>query len=669
MQGATKMAADSASEPEFQPYVPPDQAPAELTLRAVILGAVFAIIFGAATVYLALKAGLTVSASIPVAVLSIAVFKKLGKSTILENNIVQTIGSAGESIAAGVVFTVPALLFLSEGSQFFRYFQIMTLAAVGGILGVLFMVPLRRSLIVKEHKNLPYPEGTACADVLIVGEKGGNLAKRVFAGVYTAIAYKLLMSVFGLWKDVPQYQTASDSQFPNATINSEITPEYLGVGYIIGPRIAAEMFSGGVLSWLVLIPLISLFVPEARRIADLQALGFGSGWIASHSVAEQIYRAYIRYIGAGAVACAGVMTLIKSLPTIVSSFRDSLRDLRGGSAVTGARKRTERDLPLPFVLGGALVLVLIIALLPNLPGQFPGTLLMSGLIVVFGFFFVTVSSRIVGIIGSSSNPISGMTIATLMATCLIFVSLHWTSDVHEPVALMVGAIVCIAAANAGATSQDLKTGYLVGATPIKQQIGLVIGVLVSVAVIGGTLIVLDHSVPGELHGIGSAKMPAPQGTLMATIIKGLLAQKLPWGPVLVGVFAAFVAQLAGAHALSWAVGAYLPVSTTAPIWVGGLMKALADRKRQSGTKSKTEEGDVGPGMLYATGLVAGGSLAGIAIALLIGFGGSLAKTVNFGRGYFEHPSMAGWGDLIAIACFGVLCFLLVRTALSKDSTA
>jgi putative OPT family oligopeptide transporter len=653
----------SPEDPDIKPYISSDQTVAEFTVRAIVLGSIFAIIFGAATVYLALRAGLTVSASIPVAVLSIAVFKKLGKSTILENNIVQTIGSAGESIAAGVVFTLPALLFLSEGDQYFRYFQIMTLAAVGGILGVLFMVPLRRSLIVKEHKNLPYPEGTACAEVLIVGERGGNLAKRVFAGVYTAIVYKLAMSVLGLWKDVPSFQTGPNSQYPNATLNSEITPEYLGVGYIIGPRIAAEMFSGGVLSWLVLIPLISLFVPEARRVADLQALGFSGGWIASHSVAEQIYRGYVRYIGAGAVACAGVMTLIKSLPTIVSSFRDSIRDLRGGAAAAQGKKRTERDLPLSFVLLGSLALIAIIALLPNLPGSFPGSLLMALLVVVFGFFFVTVSSRIVGIIGSSSNPISGMTIATVMATCLIFVSLGKTSDTNQAVALMVGAIVCIAAANAGGTSQDLKTGFLVGATPIKQQLGLIIGVLVSVAVIGGTVLLLDHSVKGELHGIGSARFPAPQGTLMATIIKGLLAQKLPWGPVLVGVFAAFVAQLAGAHALSWAVGAYLPVSTTTPIWIGGLMKALADRKRRS-----ADEGEVGPGMLYATGLVAGGSLAGIAIALLVGFGDELHAGLNdallVGHNYYAKLGMGG--DLIAIAMFAVLCAFLVRQALAKD---
>jgi len=649
----------------FQPHVPPDAQVAELTVQAVLLGAVFAVIFGAASVYLALRAGLTVSASIPIAVLSIAVFKRVGHSTILENNMVQTIGSAGESIASGVVFTLPALLFLSGGERYFQYLQIMVLAAVGGALGVLMMVPLRRSLIVKEHANLPYPEGTACADVLIVGEKGGSLARRVFAGVYVAIAYKVLMSVLGLWKDVPAFRTGSTSAFPNAVLDLEITPEYLGVGYIIGPRIAAEMFSGGVMSWLVLIPLISLFVPEARRIEDLHALGFSDAWIAHHQVPEQIYRAYIRYIGAGAVACAGVMTLIRSLPTIVGSFRDSVRDLRAGSAGAASRQRTERDLPLTVVVGGALAMVAIVALLPNLPGAFPGSLLTGLLVVVFGFFFVTVSSRIVGVIGTSSNPVSGMTIATLMATCLIFVAIGWTGDAYQPIALMVGGIVCIAAANAGATSQDLKTGYLVGATPVRQQIGLLIGVVVSVVVIGGAVLLLDKSVPGELHGIGSARMPAPQGTLMATIIRGMLARKLPWGPVFVGVFAAFTAQLAGANALSWAVGAYLPVSTTAPIWVGGLVRALADHRRaRKGEGPPGQESEVGPGMLYATGLVAGGSLAGIAIALLVGFGGSVADALNIGRNYYDELGLGG--DLIAFAMFALLSATLLRHALARS---
>ncbi|MBL9002609.1 MAG: oligopeptide transporter, OPT family [Myxococcales bacterium] len=661
--------ADGHEAPDsFQPFIPASETIPELSWQAVILGALFGILFGASTVYLALRAGLTISASIPIAVLSIAIFKKIGKSTILENNIVQTLGSAGESIAAGVVFTVPALLFLSGGDNYFRYGQILTLAAVGGVLGVLFMIPLRRSLIVKEHGRLPYPEGTACAEVLMVGEKGGSLAKRVFHGVFAAAGYWLLMGVFRLWRDTPGMRTGPKSVYPNATLDCNITPEYLGVGYIVGPRIAGEMVSGGVLSWLALIPLISLYLPEAQRITDLHALGYTDAWIASHSVAEQIYRGYVRYIGAGAVACAGVMTLLRTLPTIWASFRDSLHEL--SSRARGEKQstvRTERDIPLPIVVIGTLVLGMLIALLPNLPGTFPGSLVISLLIIAFGFFFVTVASRIVGIIGSSSNPISGMTIATLMGTCLVFIAIGWRGDAHQAAALLVGSVVCIASANAGATSQDLKTGYLVGATPYKQQIGLIIGVLVSVLAIGGTLLLLDRSVPGLTHAIGSERFPAPQAVLMSTMIKGQLSQQLPWGPVLVGVALAFVAQLAGANALSWAVGAYLPLSTTSPIFVGGLVRWLVTRlrKKQRGRHGvAAAESDIGPGMLYATGLVAGGSLAGMLIAFLQGFADPLAKRLDLGQEYWATPD-GGGGNLIAFVMFCFMGLALIRQAMSK----
>ncbi|MCS6914931.1 MAG: oligopeptide transporter, OPT family [Myxococcales bacterium] len=643
----------------FQPYVPPSAELPELSVKAILLGSLFGILFGASTVYLALRAGLTVSASIPIAVLSIAVFKRIGKSTILENNIVQTLGSAGESIASGVVFTVPALIFLSGGAQYFQYVQILTLAAVGGLLGILFMIPLRRSLIVKEHGILPYPEGTACAEVLVVGEKGGNLARRVFHGVFVATGYWILMGVLKLWKPVPGLRSGPRAVYPNATLECNVTPEYLGVGYIIGPRIAAEMVSGGILSWLALIPLLSLYLPEARRLEDLHRLGFSDAWIQSHGVAEQIYRAYIRYIGAGAVACAGVMTLLKTMPTIVASFRDSMRDLRHGGG--NSQVRTERDIPIPIVVLGALLLVGLIAVLPNLPGTFPGSLLLSLLVVVFGFFFVTVASRIVGIIGSSSSPISGMTIATLMGTCLVFVSIGWRGEIYQTGALMVGSVVCIAAANAGATSQDLKTGYLVGATPWKQQIGLIIGVLVSVLVIGQTVLALDQSLAhkGIEHAIGTERMPAPQAMLMSTMIKGLLSQELPWGPVLVGVFLAFVAQLAGAHALSWAVGAYLPLSTTAPIFIGGVVRWMVHRR----SAAAGVDSDVGPGMLCATGLVAGGSLAGLLIALLEGFADTLAEKLALGGSYWDRLGYGG--DAIGFAMFLVLGVFLARQALSK----
>ncbi|HMA18180.1 MAG TPA: oligopeptide transporter, OPT family, partial [Thermoanaerobaculia bacterium] len=397
-------------------------------------------------------------------------------------------------------------------------------------------------------------------------------------------------------------------------------------------------------------------------------------WMANNSYANWIYRAYIRYIGAGAVACAGVMTLIKTLPTIVSAFRESVKSFRGGVGKAEGVKRTERDLGMGIVIVGSLAIVLVLAVLPGFPhGPFPGSLLMSLLIVVFGFFFVTVSSRIVGIIGTSSNPISGMTIATLMATCVVFVVIGWRGDVYQAVALCVGAIVCVAAANAGATSQDLKTGYLVGATPRSQQLGFVIGVVSSAFVIAITLFMLDRTYrgAGELHGIGGPQLPAPQATLMATIIKGLLAQNLPWAPVLVGVFLAFMAQLAGAHALSWAVGAYLPVSTTAPIWVGGMVKYAVDAWRRRKEHTTAEESELSSGMLYATGLVAGGSLGGVLIAFVAFFGDtvlhmekpSLLEKLDLGAKFFPDlkNGLVSGGILSAIA-FLVLIFLLFRNA-------
>jgi putative OPT family oligopeptide transporter len=652
---------------DFKPYIAADAEVPEFTLKAILLGSFFGIIFGAATVYLALRAGLTVSASVPIAVLSIAVFKKLGKSTILENNMVQTIGSAGESVAAGVVFTVPALLFLSNGADYFKYFVIFLLAAIGGTLGVLFMIPLRRPLIVNEHGTLPYPEGTACADVLIAGEKGGNLAKMVFAGVGISMLYKFLYGILGLWRETATwFQTGKDGKIPDATLSCDVTPEYLGLGYIIGPKIAGELASGGVLSWLALIPLISIFVPETRLVEDLTKLGFSDGWRNSHSHAEWIYRAYVRYIGAGAVACAGVMTLVKTLPTIVGAFKESVKSL-GAGAGAAKKVRTDDDLGMGIVVVGSIVLALLIAILPGFPhGPFPGSLIMSLLVVVFGFFFVTVASRIVGIIGTSSNPISGMTIATLMGTCLVFVLMGRTGEAYQPVALCVGALVCIAAANAGATSQDLKTGFLVGATPRRQQIGFIIGVLVSTLVIGGTLFLLDKTYAGgEAHGIGGPKLAAPQATLMATIIKGLLAQNLPWAPVLVGVFLAFMAQMAGAHALSWAVGAYLPLSTTFPIWIGGMMKGLVEK-----VSHKKQESELSSGMLYATGLVAGGSLGGVLIALVAFTGDSifhmekptLLEKLDLGETFYPILKNGIAGDVLCALVFAGLCLLLVRNA-------
>jgi putative OPT family oligopeptide transporter len=652
---------------EFKPYVPADQEIPEFTVKAVILGAIFGIIFGAVTVYLALRAGLTVSASIPIAVLSIAVFKRLGKSTILENNIVQTIGSAGESVAAGVVFTTPAFLFIAGGAEYFRYLQIMTLAAVGGVLGVLLMVPMRRALIVKEHGELPYPEGTACAEVLVAGERGGEMAKTVFAGFWVALGYTILQRIMHLWGEAFQFASGPTGNYRNASLTSEVTPEYLGVGYIIGPRIAGIMVSGSVLSWLALIPLLSMFVPDAQVHADLLKLGFTPEWIAGNAPANWFYRAYIRYIGAGAVAMAGLLTLLRTLPVIYTSIRDSVRDMRGGGVEKGlAGNRTERDIPISWVAIGSLVLVLVIAFLPNLPtGGFPASLLTGLLILVFGFFFVAVSSRIVGLIGSSSNPISGMTIATLLGTTLLFLSLGLGGDAYQGAALCVGAIVCIAAANAGATSQDLKTGYLVGATPFRQQVGLLIGVFASVLVIGWTILALHNS---EMGPIGSENLAAPQGTLMAVIIKGVLSQDLPWGFIFVGAAMAVVIQLCGVSGLAWAVGAYLPIATTFPIFVGGAMRWLSDtiRARKGETLAEAES-EVSSGMLFSTGLVAGGSIAGLLVAIL--GSAAWARGIIGGAGVGEDLNVAGifggaapWS---ALFFFAILCFLLIRRSLRK----
>ncbi|MCA0387534.1 MAG: oligopeptide transporter, OPT family [Bacteroidetes bacterium] len=647
------MAKSEQNEKTFKPYISAADFVPEFTPKAIILGAIFGIIFGAATVYLGLKVGLTVSASIPIAVLAIAVFKKIGKSTILENNIVQTIGSAGESVAAGVVFTIPALLFLDGGVEYFEYFQIFVLALAGGILGVLFMVPLRRSLIVKEHGVLPYPEGTACADVLVAGEKGGNLAQKVYYGLGISFGYKVLMSVFGLWKEAPAYTFDKKSALPNGTIMGEISPELLGVGYIIGPRIAGIMVAGGVLSWLVLIPLITLigsgletaFPPvKEKLIRDMSA--------------REIWGNYIRYIGAGAVTFGGIMTLIKTLPTIVSAFKDSIGDFKAGSAGKSTL-RTEKDLPLVFVLIGAVVLVAFMAIIPSIPTNF----LSAVMIVIFGFFFVTVSSRIVGIIGSSSNPISGMTIATLMATSLIFVGLGWTGSAHQPIALVVGSIVCIAAANAGATSQDLKTGYIVGATPIKQQYGLIIGVVASSVVIGATMLILNNAIGiGADSKVSSNPLPAPQATLMATVIKGLLSQDLPWGLVVTGMGISAVLELAGVRSLPFAVGAYLPLSTTAPIFLGGLVKWFVEKKNGA----NADDGEIGPGALFSSGLIAGGSLTGILLAILI------ATEVEAGKNVIDvlHvglvEGLGGAGDLISLGVFVLLGFGLYKVATSKQ---
>lgn len=629
---------------DFKPFVPATESRAEFTIKAILTGAIFGVLFGAATVYLSLKAGLSVSASIPIAVLAISLGRRFLNTTILENNIIQTTGSAGESIASGVVFTLPGFLFLSQteagqsvGADFFNYWTILTLAILGGLLGTLMMIPLRRSLIVDEHGKLPYPEGTACGSVLIAGERGGDFAKTAYQGLGVALVYALLQKVLHVIAEVPVWATKQANRyFPSAQVAGEITPEYLGVGYIIGFRISAVLVGGGILAWLGLIPLLASLVPgdiianqliKLGYLKDLATAGGPGTWNPqTHTftdTAAAIYRAYIRQIGAGAVTAGGFMTLIKTIPTIVASFKQSLG---GGKVATSGTdgqgvSRTEQDLSFRVVAIGSLALVILMVIMPQIPGDSLLTKLLLGvLVIVFGFFFVTVASRIVGLIGSSSSPVSGMTIATIMGTALIFIAFGLTGNVFEPAVLVVGGMICIAAATAGATSQDLKTGYLVGATPKYQQMALFIGVIVSSLVIGATVKVLDTPTPdlvaqGITHAIGSDKFPAPQGTLMATLIKGLLSFNLDWQFVLVGAFFAFVFELCGVSALAFAVGLYLPLSTTLPIFIGGLVKAIVDwNAKRKGVVE--EEADLGRGNLFSTGLVAGGALAGVVVALL-----------------------------------------------------
>lgn len=670
---------------KFQPFIADSQRVPEFTVKSILLGAFFGVVFGAATVYLALKAGLTVSASIPISVLAISIGRKWLKTTILENNIIQTTGSAGESIAAGVVFTLPGFLFLSlesGGGAYFNYWTIFVLAMLGGILGTLMMIPLRRSLIVLEHGVLPYPEGTACASVLIAGEKGGDFSKTAYQGLGFAFLYAICQKVLHVIAEAPAWVTAQTNKyFPSATLNGEITPEYLGVGYIIGPRIAGVLCAGGVLAWVGLIPLLSSLVPASTIAEQLVKLGYlkdlwtpggPGGWNpATQSFADAsaaIYRAYIRQIGAGAVAAGGFITLLKTIPTIISSFKGSLASLRNRQA-GAAVSRTENDLSFLTVLGGSIALVILIATLPMIPGNsLVSKLLLALLIIVFGFFFVTVSSRIVGIIGSSSNPISGMTIATLMGTALVFIAVGWTGMVYEPMALVVGGMICIAAANAGATSQDLKTGYIVGATPRYQQIALFIGAIVSSAMIGWTVQILDTptgemTAQGILHAIGTEKFPAPQGTLMATLIKGLLSFNLDWQFVLVGACIAIVMEMCSVKALSFAVGLYLPLSTTLPIFAGGMIKGGADFMRARKNEAE-EDAELGKGSLFATGLVAGGALFGVIVAIATVFAEKFMAHLSF-RQPLEHALGSGGYEALGVAAFAFMAWVLYRVARKK----
>ena len=710
---ANKPWSSTAPPSEFRPYVEESSAVREFSWRAVILGAIFGALFGAVSVYVGLRAGLTVSASIPIAVLSISILRAFGKSTILENNIVQTTGSAGESVAAGVIFTLPALIFMGFSLNT-EYWRVFFLALLGGWLGVLFMIPLRRQLIVKEHGNLTFPEGTACADVLVAGEKGGSFAGSVFWGLGIGGVYTWLMNSMQMWPGQPEYQP---KWLPGASFRAAITSEYLGVGYIIGPKTAGTIFAGGVFSWLVLMPAIKFFGQS------MPGPLYPSTIPVSQMSPDQIWSSYVRPIGAGAVAAAGLITLIRTMPTIVSALTAGLKDVRAqrelGAAAPQAG-RLERDLPMKFVLIGSVVLVAMIwALLTfkPIPGASTGllaNLAAALLVIVFGFLFVTVSCRICGLIGTSSNPVSGMTIATLMATCAMFLVTGWTGGAYAALAITIGGVVAIAAANAGATSQDLKTGYLVGATPWRQQIGLIVGVLVASFFIGLTLIgmnkglekytpsvipinlaqmpvgmqvesqgyehagktyVLINAIGSQevpdgkylydpatkqieiqwVQGIGSDAAPAPQARLMATVINGILTQRLPWRLVMLGVFMVITIELLGVRSLSFAVGSYLSIATTAAIFAGGAVRWLVERNKP---KTAETESEVSHGALYSSGLIAAGGVVGllaIVIKLMEIRGWVAPDKFNVGTQWIGSLATNGW--------LGVVMFLLLASSL------
>jgi putative OPT family oligopeptide transporter len=755
------MATATEPPPTHQPYVPPEEAPPEFTPAPLIAGVLLGILFGASSLYLVLKVGLTVSASVPIAVLSITLFRfftrvlGLRNATILENNITQTTGSAGESIAFGVGVTMPALLLLGFEMDPVR---VMTVAVLGGILGILMMIPLRRAFIVKQHGKLIYPEGTACAEVLVAGEKGGATAQMVFVGFGIAFVMQFLRRAMQLWSEVPsvgltwQNPSGGKSGLKGAEVSGELAPELLGVGYLIGPRIACLMMAGAVLSYWVMGPAIATFgekltepVAPAEWAGDKPHDETNPGLIRNMSPG-QLKNNYLRYIGAGAVAAGGIISMCRALPLIYASIVGGLRDLRasraGGGNGNGGVPRTERDLPMTVVIFGSLALVVALAAIPQLGlGLSAEGLLGAVMILLFGFLFVTVSSRLTGEVGSSSNPISGMTIATLLLVCLIFLLVGRTGTGAMLSALMIAAVVCIASSNGGTTSQDLKTGYLVGSTPYKQQWAIVIGAVTSALVIGVTMLLLNaagthytnrdmpkqkltvpadapRERPGKPHEDdaneyfvvhvrkgdyggqvkpgrylceadgtprylarvpigrqGEEKMDngqdaprpfsAPQPELFYSIIEGILGGKLEWGLVVIGALIAIALELAGVPALPVAVGMYIPLGSTTPIFIGGLLRWLTNKMR--GTSASEAETETSPGVLLASGYIAGGTLCGLVVAFF-NFSEPLVEAVNIGKKLFGKledgklewsPDDVAGAKVAAVVAFAVLAAILV----------
>lgn len=599
---------------EFKPFIPADKVLPEFTPVSVILGIILAVVFGAANAYLGLRVGMTVSASIPAAVLSMGIIRFiLRRDSILENNMVQTIGSAGESLAAGAIFTLPALFMWAAESDSVAapsFVEIGIIAVCGGLLGVLFMVPLRTALIVEEHGVLPFPEGTACAEVLLAGEEGGAKSKIVFSGLGLSALYKFVADGLCLFPSEVDWEIKP----LNTGFGLDVLPALAGVGYICGLKISSYMFAGGVLGWFVLIPAITLFGADniiAPATAAVSELGFWGIW-----------SNYIRYIGAGAVAAGGIISLAKSLPTIVRTF---VKAIRGFGHTETEQLRTNKELPMSVVLGGALILAVIIWLIPAIPISLIGALI----VIVFGFFFATVSSRMVGLVGSSNNPVSGMAIATLLIATAILKASGTTGYVGMSSAICIGTIICIIAAMAGDTSQDLKTGYIVGATPFWQQIGELVGAVVSALTIGGVMYLLNAA-----WGYGSAQLPAPQATLMKLVVEGVMGGTLPWGLVFCGIAVAVVVEILGMPVLPVAIGLYLPIHLSAPIFVGGIIRWFFERKKTANAEEeKSKKDGIDRGVLYSSGLIAGEGLVGILLAVLaiIPFGkGTVADAINLG---------------------------------------
>jgi putative OPT family oligopeptide transporter len=696
----------SSALEHFKPYISADQSPLESTFRSLVLGSILGIVFGAASVYLGLRVGLTTSASIPIAVMAITILKKLRGNTALENNIVQTVGSAGESIAAAVVFTIPALIFLGFP---LKMSITLLIALTGGVLGVLMMIPLRRYLIVKEHGNLRFPEGTACAEIIKAGEVGGTSASKIFKGMGLGALWKGLPTLFGFWKP----SVGRDIGFyPGASVGMDVAPELMGVGYIIGWQTSLIMVGGGLMASFIISPIIAFIGKSAT-----EAIYPATTPISQMSTFE-IWKFYIKYMGAGAVATGGIVGLFRAFPAIWDSIKASIKQLAsermGTKDDVGIIPRTERDTPITIVGLGTIALIIFIWLVPT----FRVNVLGAALIVIFGFLFSVVSARITGIVGSSSSPLSGMTIAVLMGTCLIFLAVGWTGQEYTYLALVIGATVCIAISNAGTTAQDLKTGHLLGSTPSKQQFAMLVGVVTSAAVVGITMLLLNESqskeialekpfsppaiavqrseemqgkdgkkyllvkVVGEqgiepgnylvdpqtkvavmkrIDGIGGKELAAPQSNLMAVLISGLLEQKLPWGLIMIGASIAVFMELIGFHSLTFAVGFYLPLSSTLPIFIGGLVRKIAD-KRYKRVPDSAEESE---GTLLSSGLIAGGALLGVFGAFLnfipnfIDDDTGLPLPIAFA---YTHLRFLWDADIVAVILFGFLGYLLFKGA-------